>query len=149
METKRGLGTAVQYLKDFQPIWLVPETLCKRAGCDIMIHTLSHSLRRLRRTGEVLVKYLPDNSGQKIAYYAYNPDYTPKPKSVKREDTPGVNPIHAIKPPPLFFYALNDTPHIFSPYYMSKESLMAAVNTCAYKIFTGSHENPIAYKEPI
>jgi hypothetical protein len=78
---------------------------------------------------------MPDTSGQKIAYYAYDPDYTPKPKAVK----------HTAKAPPaLFFYALNEAPHIFSPYYMSKESLMAAVNTCAYKIYSGCHERPVA-----
>lgn len=141
----RGLGTAIDYLKSFYPVELVPDTLCKRAGCNIMSSTLSHSLRRARRTGEVLVVYHKDNSGNRIAHYRYNPDYTPKPRSVKREDTAGVNPIYLAKaPPPLYFYALNEAPHIFSPYYMSKEALMASVNTCAYKMYTGVHERPIA-----
>jgi hypothetical protein len=132
---KRGLGTAIDYLKSFYPIEMIPEDLQKRAGLDILVHTLSHSLRRARRTGEVLVKYYPDNSGQKIATYSWNPDYTPRPSKVKAK---------AVKPPQLYFYALNEAPHIFSPYYTSKESIMAAVNTCAYKMYSGTHESPVA-----
>jgi len=125
---KRGLQCAVDYLKAFQPINLVPPVLHQRAGLDIMVHTLSHSLRRAARTGEVLVSYKPDNSGTRIAYYSYNPAYVAKAPARKTA---------------VYFYTLPNTNEP-SGYYANLDNLRTVLqNHPDAIIWTGSHEAPV------
>ena len=129
---KRGLRTAIDYLKDFD-VELIPEVLHSLAQIEVMVHTLSHSLRRAARggNGEVLVSYHPDNSGVQIAYYRANPDWKPQER-----------PVKAV----WWWFTLKTLP-IASPLYKSLEDMRKNPRySSGCKIWTGDHSRPILWE---
>ena len=129
---KRGLRTAIDYLKAFN-VMFIPDDLHKLAGIEVMVHTLSHSLRRAARggKGEVLVSYHPDNSGVQIAYYRWNPDYRPQ----ERPQTTGKATW--------WWFTLKNVP-IASPMYLTVEAMRKdPMYSEGCRTWKGTHEHPI------
>lgn len=112
---KRGLKVAIDYLKSMS-VELVPDDIKKRAGLDIMVPTLAHSLRRAARQGKVQVIYKPDSTGTKIAYYK------------------------AASTPMLYFYTIQATA-MPSPYFTSLEQMRANMPAAATE-WSGSYDAP-------
>lgn len=149
MDTK-GVKVAIDYLKSFHPIKLVPDELHKRAGCTCKVDTLARKLRDNTNRqepdkGRVIVFYDLDERGDKVAFYQGNKAYVAPERKKKREDTPGVNPIYAKTAPAVFFFETLQTPGVYSPYYTGlsnmKEDIM--VKGLEAVCFTGSHEKPV------
>jgi len=144
---KRGLNTGIDYLKSFAPMELVPDALYKRAGVEGLVSSLGHSLRREARkpdnTNRVRVIYKPDQKGQDVAYYAYNPDYVPATRPQNSRNRAGTVP-------PLYFCSILGSKGP-SGYFDSIEALLGfvcgrgAVARCLeyLHVWTGSAEAPV------
>ena len=133
---KHGLRTAIEYLKDCD-VELIPEVLHSLARIEVMVHTLSHSLRRAARggNGEVLVSYHPDQSGVDIAYYRANPDW-------KAQERPKTS-AKAV----WYWFTLKTVP-IASPMFHSLQDLKRDIHyTPGCKIWQGGYDSPILYED--
>ena len=133
MTEKRGLNYAVDYLKSFKPLRLVPDAIYKRAGITGLVSSLGHSLRREARkpdnTNRVNVSYSPDESGRDVAYYTYNHDYKPQDR-----------PKAASNGPTLCFCSIKGS-ILPSPYFGSIASILQRLKPL--NIWTGSHDAPV------
>jgi hypothetical protein len=130
---QRGLSVAVDYLKAFKPLRLVPDAIYKRCGATGLVSSLGHSLRREARkpdnTNRVNVSYSPDGLGRDVAFYTYNTDY-------KAPDRP-------VKAPCMLFFTGRHT-SIPSPLFITLEALKTDIHyTKDCRIWMGTHQSPI------
>ena len=127
---RRGLEYAIDYMKAFAPLRLVPDAIYKRAGITGLVSSLGHSLRREARkpdnTNRVNVSYSPDSSGRDVAFYTYNTDYRPPER-----------------PTSFYFFTLKNT-NVPSPYMPDIQSVLnAPMYSKGCRVWSGTYERPV------